>query len=112
VGLADIITQRFRDAIDEEKTFVNTFTTGEMGRAKIPATLPSDEVLVEKLAERFGEKRWMFIDNTLQLETLYISPDLRGEMEAHPRCTVDPEPVTLHFNRGIAQLRFDTEART
>ncbi|NBS85069.1 MAG: DUF2088 domain-containing protein, partial [Verrucomicrobia bacterium] len=30
VGLADFITQRLRDAIDEKKTFVNALTTGDM----------------------------------------------------------------------------------
>ena len=106
VGMADFITRRLRNEIDEEKTFLNTFTTGDMERAKIPATLPSDEILVEKLAERYGGKRWMFIDTTLHLETLYVSPDLREEMEAHPRCTVDPEPVNLSFTDGIADLAF------
>ena len=36
VGLADFITRRLRDAIDEQKTFLNSFTTGHMGRVKIP----------------------------------------------------------------------------
>lgn len=106
VGLADFITRRLREAIDEEKTFVNAFTTGEMERAKIPATLPTDEALIEKLAERYGRERWMFIDNTLHLETLYVSPDLRGEMEAHPGCTVDAGEVALTFRDGSSQLTF------
>jgi hypothetical protein len=48
----------------------------------------------------------MFIDSTLHLQTLYVSPDLRGEMDAHPRCSVDPDPVSLAFNRGRIQLAF------
>src|SRR3954462_11176692 len=36
VGLADFITRRLRDAIDEHKTFLNSFTTGHMERIKIP----------------------------------------------------------------------------
>ena len=106
VGLADFVTQRLRDAIDEQKTFINAFTTGEMLRAKIPATLPSDEVLVEKLAERFGPQRWMFIPNTLRLDHLYVSEDLRREVEAHPQCQIDPEPVELTFRDGRHQLAF------
>jgi hypothetical protein len=106
VGLADFITLRLREAIDEKKTFVNAFTTGEMERAKIPATLPTDKALVSKLADRYGDRRWMFIDNTLHLETLYVSPDLRQELEGHPRCTVDPEPVPLTFDDGVAELAF------
>ena len=106
VGLADFITQRLRDGIDESKTFVNAFTTGEMLRAKIPATLPDDEILVEKLVGRFGTERWAFIPNTLYLDHLYVSEDLLPEIEAHPRCRIDPEPVELRFQDGRHQLSF------
>ena len=106
VGLADFITRRLRDAIDEEKTFINVFTTGEMERAKIPATLKDDEVLIEKIRERYGEKRWMFIPNTLHLESLYISEDLIDEISANPLCRVIKNPVKLKFKNGRHQLGF------
>ena len=106
VGLADFITQKLRDAISEEKTFINVYTTGDMERAKIPATLPNDEVLCEKIAERYGEKRWMFIPNTLHLDHLFISEDLREEVEAHPLCEIDSEPVELTFDSGQHGLEF------
>jgi hypothetical protein len=106
VGLADFITRRLRDAIDEEKTFINVFTTGDMERAKIPATLADDEVLVRRLGERFGTQRWIFIPNTLHLDELYVSEDLREELEAHPLCVVDPTPVELSFMEGRHRLAF------
>jgi len=108
VGLADFITRRLRDAIDEEKTFINVFTTGDMERAKIPATLSDDEVLVRRLVERFGSQRWIFVPNTLHLDELYVSEDLRGELEAHPLCVVDPTPIELSFKEGRHQLPFGT----
>ena len=104
VGLADFITQRLRKAIDEHKTFLNVFTTGDMGRAKIPATLVNDQELVEKIAGRYGDRRWMFIPNTLHLGQLYASLDLREELAAHPLCEVDPESVELTFQEGRHQL--------
>ena len=106
VGLADVITKRLRAAIDEEKTFVNVLTTGEMQRAKVPATLENDEILISKLKERFGPERWMIIPNTLHLETLYISEDLRGEVNKNPVCEVDPEPIAITFKKGRHQLDF------
>ena len=104
VGLADFITRRLRDAIDEHKTLVNVLTTGDMDRAKIPATLPDDETVITTIAERFGPSRWMFIPNTLHLEELYVSADLRDELQRHPICQVDPNPVTLTFSGGRCQL--------
>lgn len=104
VGLADFITRRLRDAIDEHKTLVNVLTTGDMDRAKIPATLQNDEAVVTTIQQRFGSHRWMFIPNTLHLEELYVSADLRDELVAHPICHVDPEPIPLTFQGGRCQL--------
>ena len=106
VGLADFITRRLRDAIDEDKTFLNSFTTGHMGRAKIPVALKDDQELCEKLAWRYGEQGWLFIPNTLHLETLYATEDLRPALEANPLCSIDPEPIELSFNAGRHELQF------
>ncbi len=104
VGLADFITRRLRDAIDEQKTFLNVYTTGDMGRAKIPATLADDQGLIEKIVSRYGDRRWMFIPNTLHLGQLYASLDLGEELAAHPLCEVDQEPKELTFRDGRQQL--------
>lgn len=104
VGLADFISQRLRDAIDEEKTFINSFTTGEMDRAKIPATLADDAVLIERLRERFGDHGWMFIPNTLHLGTLYATPDVAAGLRGAESCTVDDSPQDLEFVGGRLKL--------
>ena len=104
VGLADFITRRLRNAIDEEKTLVNVLTTGEMIRAKIPATLADDQAVIETIERRYGARRWMFIPNTLHLETLYVSEDLAGELRSGGRCGIDPAPVEVTFRGGRLQL--------
>jgi hypothetical protein len=106
VGLADFITRRLRDEIDEYKTFLNVFTTGHMGRAKIPVTFNDDEELFERLAGRYGEDGWVIIPNTLHLETLYASPNLRDAIKANPLCEVEKELVEVTFSGGRHQLSF------
>jgi hypothetical protein len=106
VGLADFVTRRLRDAIDERKTFPNSFTTGHMERIKIPATFQDDQELFERIAGRYGNVGWVIIPNTLHLETLYVSEDLRDELAANPICTIDPDPVELQFQNGRQQLSF------
>ena len=107
IGLADFTTRRLRDAMDEEKTFINVFTTGDMQRMKIPATLAHDREVFERLAERYGVARWMVIPNTLHLEELYASEDLRAELDAHPRCRVEPAAVEVDFDdNGRHRLAF------
>jgi len=109
VGLGDFITRRLRDAIDEQKTFLNSFTTGHMGRAKIPMAFANDEELVRTIESRYGAKRWLFIPNTLHLDTLYASEDLREELERHPLCMVDPESIDLEFANSRHQLSFNKQ---
>jgi Lactate racemase N-terminal domain len=107
VGLADFITRRLRDAIDEQKTFLNVYTTGHMGRAKIPVTFRNDEELVNMLTKRYGENGWLWIPNTLHLETLYASENLRDELAANSICKVEPAPIELAFQNGRQQLTFN-----
>ncbi|MEY5063158.1 MAG: hypothetical protein RLZZ112_1122, partial [Verrucomicrobiota bacterium] len=85
VGLADFITRRLRDAIDEDKTRVNALTTGDMQRMAIPCTLRDDEELVQTLRQRYGDRRWMFIPNTLHVEKLFVSEDLAAELRKNSR---------------------------
>lgn len=106
VGLADFCTQRLRDAINEEKTFINTFTTGDMDRCKIPATLANDEVLIEKVMTRSGDQRWMFIPNTLHLEDIFVSEDLVDEAKENPICEVADVPTPMTFVDGRIQLTY------
>jgi hypothetical protein len=108
VGLADFITRRLRDALDEEKTLVNVLTTGEMIRAKIPATLADDRAVIETIRRRYGDARWMFIPNTLHLDTLFVSRDLLDEVRASGVCEVDPKPLSVAFRKGRLRL-FDRQ---
>jgi len=104
VGLSDFITRRLRDSIDEKKTFINAFTTGDMQRMAIPCTLKDDEELIGKISERFGNSRWMFIPNTLHLEKIFVSKDLAKELQGHPRCRVSSTPTPLSFSNGRLSL--------
>ena len=104
VGLSDFITRRLRDSIDEKKTFINAFTTGDMQRMAIPCTLKDDEELIGKISERFGNSRWMFIPNTLHLEKIFVSEDLAKELQRHPRCRVSLTPTPLSFSNGRLSL--------
>ena len=65
-----------------------------------------DGELVGRIRERYGDSRWMFIPNTLHLGEMYATEDLRQELETHPLCEIDPEPVELSFDGGRINLDF------
>ena len=62
------------------------------------------EEVVARIRERFGDSGWMFVPNTLHLETLYCSEDLAAELRNHPRCLVAESPVPLQFREGRITL--------
>jgi hypothetical protein len=70
----------------------------------IPCTLKDDEELIAKIRERFGDKRWMFIPNTLHVEKIFVSQDLAQELQSHPKCNVNMTPIPLRFSAGRLQL--------
>ncbi len=104
VGIADLITRRLRDAIDDEKTLLNVLTSGNLDRGKTPPALADDRALIATLRDRFGDARWMFIPNTLHLGVLWTTGDLAEELRAHPHCKVAEAPVDLTFKGGRQQL--------
>ncbi|MEQ8849637.1 hypothetical protein [Botrimarina sp.] len=107
VGLADFITRRLRDAIDEHKTFVNVYTTGDMQRGKIPATLADDADVFEKIRTRYGDSRWAVIPNTLHLDQMWVTEELAEELRGHERCEVEGNGVELAFSNGRHNLAFE-----
>jgi len=108
VGLADFITRRLRNSIDEQKTFTNVFTTGDMRRIAIPCTLTNEQEVIHRMSERYGEQRWMFIPNTLHLETIFVSADLVSELRDNAKCEIIPGTTLLDFDStGRHRLNFN-----
>ena len=59
---------------------------------------------VARIRERYGDTGWMFIPNTLHLDTLYCSEDLAGQLANHPRCVDSGSPMPLAFRNGRLAL--------
>ncbi len=87
VGLADFITRRFAEKMDLHATYVNSFSSTVISRAMLPMIMQSDRDAVWGAMSADnrapGEPRRMaVIDNTLELERLWVSAalyeDIRG----------------------------------
>ena len=89
VGLADLITERLRAKIDWHATYTNCLTAGNFAAAKQPVSLTSDREVVETglMGKDAGTARVVWIQNTLELETLWLSPALLGEADKSPTLT-------------------------
>ncbi len=94
IGLANATTNRVADKTDWVATYTNAFTSGIFGmfRAALPITMPDDrralQVAVHGCGRPLEAARWVFIENTLTLDRLWVSETLRALVEEHPRLEV------------------------
>lgn len=102
MGLANVTTARVANKIDWFATYTNCITSGIFGmfRVSLPITMPSDraaiEVGVRGCARPQADARMVFIRDTLTVDHLWVSPNLRQAVEAHPRLSIIEE-VPLEF---------------
>ena len=83
VGFADLTTERLVAKIDPVPFRINVLTSCCLERARIPITLPTDRDVFEAALETCWridptEARLVVIPNTLELNTLWVSPAARG----------------------------------
>lgn len=103
IGLANVTTARLAQKIDWGATYTNAVTSGIFGmqRVSLPITMAGDRQALEVSLRGCGRSpdtaRLVFIQDTLTLDRLWVSPNLRQAVETHPRLAVVDE-VPLRFS--------------
>lgn len=107
IGLANVTTLRAVNRIDWTATYTNSVTSGIFGmqRVNVPITMADDRRALEVALRGCGEPpeqaRWVWINNTSKLRQLWVSPNLRGAVEANPHLRLV----------AATPLRFDEQGR-
>jgi hypothetical protein len=102
LGLANITTARVFQKIDWVATYTNCITSGIFGmfRVSLPITMADDKAALmtalRGCARPFADARMVFIKDTLSVDHLWVSPNLRQAVEEHPRLKIVGE-VPLAF---------------
>jgi hypothetical protein len=105
MGLANITTARLAGKIDWVATYTNGLTSGifSMYRGSLPMVMADDRralgAAVHCCAMPHPATRMVFIEDTLHLERMWISPSLQAEAAAHPRLRLAGE-CPLSFAGG------------
>jgi hypothetical protein len=110
IGFADLTTERLVAAMDPEPFRINVLTACFLERARIPITLPTDRDVFQVAVETCwridpSEVRMVVIPNTLELNTLWVSPALDDEVRRHPHLTRETEfqPIPFSAEGTLAQ---------
>ncbi len=108
MGLANVTTRRFFDQIDWQATYTNAVTSGIFGmeRDSLPLVMPDDrraiQVAVRGCGKRPAEARIVFVENTLKLDRLWVSPNLEADAQQIPQIKVTREvPLDFHPNGAL-----------
>ena len=111
VGFADLTTARLVGQMDPEPFRINVLTSCFLERARIPITLSSDREVIEQSLESCwridpAQARMVFIPNTLELETLWVTRPFEDEVRAHPHLKreTDYQPMPLSADGTLDQV--------
>ncbi|MEN6315121.1 MAG: DUF362 domain-containing protein [Clostridiaceae bacterium] len=87
IGLADFTTKALVEKIDYKATYTNAITSTFTERVKIPVIAENEQEAFEMAVKACGIKdldtiRAIRIKNTLELEEIWVSPAIYGELQA------------------------------
>jgi hypothetical protein len=102
VGFADLTTERLVSKMDPASFRINVLTACSLERARIPITLPTDQDVFQCALEtcwriETSQARVAAIPNTLELQTLWVSPPLEDEVRSHPHLTRESDYRPIPF---------------
>jgi hypothetical protein len=96
IGMADVTHDRLVRQIDWEPTRVNALSASRPSRIRLPAHFASDRECLQWVATTAGkvdpaDVTFGWIRNTLELDRLAISPNLRAQIEGQLQVDIDRE---------------------
>jgi hypothetical protein len=96
IGMADVTTDRLVTHIDWEPTRVNALSSGVPSRIRVPVHFREDRECLEWIGATAGkvnpaEVTYGWIRNTLELDRVAISENLRTQIEDQPHIEIDRE---------------------
>ena len=103
LGMADVVSDRLLSKIDWNATQINSLTASTPADSRTPVHFASDRECLERISPTVGKcdlatVTYGWIRNSLQLRTLALSENLRGEIESKPNLEILGEPEPIEFD--------------
>jgi hypothetical protein len=105
MGLADVVTARLAQAVDDEVTRTNIITSGFLLRGKLPVVAPDDRTLWEWCLRGAGvvdltAVRAARIVDTLHCAEMWVTDAVLDGLAGDPRITIVERDLVLHDAAG------------
>ncbi len=109
IGMADATTRRLVDALDLEKTSINSLTALTPQAAKIPIAFESDFAAIERMLislplRQYREAKIVRIRDTLSVADMEISESLTEEMRSYSHVISLGEAQPMRFDSALNLL--------
>jgi hypothetical protein len=100
--MAEVITDRLAQSIDNNATWLNVLTATTPRCGKLPIHFATDRECIERIVPTLGKPNFEdvrigWIANTLALSPMGLSENMRAEIEANPRLEILEEAHDLPF---------------
>ena len=105
IGIADVTTKKLVDSIDFPVTYANAITSTILNAAKIPVYMKNDleaiqTALKTAIRVQHPNSRIVWIENTLQLEDIYVSEAFLPELLGNPQVGIVGEAFAMEFSEA------------
>jgi hypothetical protein len=102
LGMADVVADRLVNRTNWEPTLINSLTANTPAAIRIPIHFPTDRECLERISPTVGkldlsEVTYGWIRNTMELERIALSENLRAQIEANPQLEIE----------GVVEFDFD-----
>jgi hypothetical protein len=105
IGFADLTTDRLLSRMDPGPFRINVLTSCFLERARIPISMPTDLDVFRASIDTCwrvdpADARIVVIPNTLEVKTLWASPALDAEIQAHPHLDRETDYLPIPFDEA------------
>jgi hypothetical protein len=103
MGMADVVHGRFLKAVKRRPTYLNCLTSSQPAAIRTPMHFATDRECLEAICGTVGrldaaELRIGWIANTMELERMALTQNLRSELEQRPGIEIAGAPRELEFD--------------
>ena len=110
IGMVDLTSRRVIDKINIRASYTNALTTGVWRSVRLPIALENDRAALDAALCHVADNsrvRMARIQNSLNLETLWVSREVAEELRGNSAIEIDETPIPITFDSEGRMMPFE-----